>query len=231
MNTTWSSRSINPELVKGLVELASEERHNWDSWGNGFEWVTLMNAGQLPDAAALLAKHEARLCTVTALNKQLAEPVTTLAYHFDVHGYTVTVTVPLDPAENSVPTITPWFRNADWNEREFAELFEMCIRDRHLFLCAGGLIFRVGSRKLSDLAGLVHEMPWACLLYTSGTRPALAAKPSRVNTRANLSTSSEWTARLATISPYCVWFPPIMKKPTIMRLSLIHIWSTGPSME
>ena len=30
-----------------------------------------------------------------------------------------------------------------------------------LFLCAGGLIFRVGSRKLSDLAGLVHEMPWA----------------------------------------------------------------------
>ena len=89
MNTTWSSRSINPELVKGLVELASEERHNWDSWGNGFEWVTLMNAGQLPDAAALLAKHEARLCTVTALNKQLAEPVTTLAYHFDVHGYTV----------------------------------------------------------------------------------------------------------------------------------------------
>ena len=47
MNTTWSSRSINPELVKGLVDLASEERHNWDSWGNGFEWVTLMNAGQL----------------------------------------------------------------------------------------------------------------------------------------------------------------------------------------
>ena len=95
MNTTWSSRSINPELVKGLVDLASEERHNWDSWGNGFEWVTLMNAGQLPAAAALLAKHEARLCTVTALNKQLAEPVTTLAYHFDVHGYTVTVPVPL----------------------------------------------------------------------------------------------------------------------------------------
>ena len=30
-----------------------------------------------------------------------------------------------------------------------------------LFLCAGGLIFRVGSRKLSDLAGLAHEMPWA----------------------------------------------------------------------
>ena len=28
-----------------------------------------------------------------------------------------------------------------------------------LFLCAGALIFRVGSRRLTDLAGLVHEMP------------------------------------------------------------------------
>ena len=78
MNTTWSSRSINPELVKGLVELASEERHNWDSWGNGFEWVTLTDAGQLPAAAALLAKHEARLCTVTALNKQLTSTCTAI---------------------------------------------------------------------------------------------------------------------------------------------------------
>ena len=131
MNTTWSSRSINPELVKGLVELASEERHNWDSWGNGFEWVTLMNAGQLPAAAALLAKHEARLCTVTALNKQLAEPVTTLAYHFDVHGYTVTVTVPLDPAENSVPTITPWFRNADWERTRIRGAVRRARRRQH----------------------------------------------------------------------------------------------------
>ncbi|MFQ9489669.1 MAG: NADH-quinone oxidoreductase subunit C [Bilophila wadsworthia] len=24
-----------------------------------------------------------------------------------------------------MPTITPWFRNADWNEREFAELFDV----------------------------------------------------------------------------------------------------------
>lgn len=125
MNTTWSSRSLNPALVKGLLELASEERHSKDSWGNGFEWVTLKTSADLTAAAALLAEHRARLCTVTAQNKQLAEPVTTLAYHFDVYGYTLTLTVPLDPAENSVPTITPWFRNADWNEREFAELFDV----------------------------------------------------------------------------------------------------------
>ena len=55
MNTTWSSRSINPELVSGLLKLASEERHSKDSWGNGFEWVTLNSAADLPAAAALLA--------------------------------------------------------------------------------------------------------------------------------------------------------------------------------
>ena len=125
MNTAWSSRSLDAALLRALRELATEERHNKDSWGNGFEWVTLKSNAELPAAAALLAEHRARLCTVTALNKQLAEPITTLAYHFDVRGYTVTITVPLDPAENSVPTITPWFRNADWNEREFAELFDV----------------------------------------------------------------------------------------------------------
>ena len=36
------------------------------------------------------------------------------------NGYTVTVTVPLDPAENSVPTITPWFRNAAAVDAVFA---------------------------------------------------------------------------------------------------------------
>ena len=125
MSTAWSSRALNPALTRGLMALATEERHNWDSWGNGFEWVTLTSSEALPAAAALLAEHRARLCTVTAQNKHLAEPVTTLAYHFDVQGYTLTLTVPLDPAENSVPTITPWFRNADWNEREFAELFDV----------------------------------------------------------------------------------------------------------
>ena len=55
MNTTWSSRAINPELVSGLLKLASEERHSKDSWGNGFEWVTLNSAADLPAAAALLA--------------------------------------------------------------------------------------------------------------------------------------------------------------------------------
>ena len=85
MNTAWSSRSLDAALLRALRELATEERHNKDSWGNGFEWVTLKSNAELPAAAALLAEHGARLCTVTALNRQLAEPITTLAYHFDVH--------------------------------------------------------------------------------------------------------------------------------------------------
>lgn len=125
MKTVWSSALLDPSLLRELLELSTEERFSKDSWGNGFEWLTLKSAAELPAAASVLARYRARLCTVTALNRQLADPVTTLDYHFDVRGCTVTLTVPLDPAENSVPTITPWFRNADWNEREFAELFDV----------------------------------------------------------------------------------------------------------
>ena len=124
MNTTWSSRSINPELVKGWVDLASEERHNWDSWGNGFEWVTLMTPASSPPLRPACQTRGA------PVHGHRAEQAARRARHhaglsLDVHGYTVTVTVPLDPAENSVAHHHPWFRNADWNEREFAELFDV----------------------------------------------------------------------------------------------------------
>lgn len=138
MDTKWSSQSLDERIVSGLAEFASEERTSRDAWGNGFHWVMLNSGEALPSAAALLATHEARLCTVTALHKNLTQPVLYIAYHFDVHGYIVTVTVPLDPNENRVPTITPWFRNADWNEREFAELYDVHvdgnINPKRLFL-------------------------------------------------------------------------------------------------
>lgn len=138
MDTTWSSHTLDERIVSGLTALSSEERTSLDAWGNGFHWVTLNSGAELPSVATLLAEHGARLCTVTALHKDLTQPILYIAYHFDIHGYTVTVTVPLDPNENSIPTITPWFRNADWNEREFAELYDVHvdgnINPKRLFL-------------------------------------------------------------------------------------------------
>lgn len=138
MNTTWSSRTLDPALVSGLMKLASQERSKQDMWGNGFHWVLLNRTADLPVAAELLANHGARLCTVTALHRELSELTLYMAYHFDVHGYTVTVTVVLDTETKSVPTITPWFRNAEWNERECTELYgvhvEGAVRSDRLFL-------------------------------------------------------------------------------------------------
>ena len=48
-----------------------------------------------------------------------------LAYHFDLDGDTLTLVVLL-PAEGAeVDSLTPLFRNADWNEREFMELYNI----------------------------------------------------------------------------------------------------------
>jgi NADH:ubiquinone oxidoreductase subunit C len=60
-----------------------------------------------------------------------------LAYHFDVDGDTLTVVAHV-PAGGSVPSLTPLFRTADWNERELMECYAITVRShpdpRRLFI-------------------------------------------------------------------------------------------------
>ncbi len=46
-----------------------------------------------------------------------------------------------------------------------------------LFLCAGALIFRVGSRKLSDLSGLVRDMPLTAICMSIGLVSIMGLPP------------------------------------------------------
>lgn len=120
---------LDVALEKELESRAAESRYSTDAWGNRFLWCDVRPPERLTDVAELLAAAGARLCTVTALVREIyTNPVTFLAYHFDVHGCTVTITIQLDPADNTVDSITPWFANADWNEREFAELYDIRVR-------------------------------------------------------------------------------------------------------
>lgn len=93
-------------------------------------WSTLAHARLLPAAALVVKQAGGRLSTITAYQQKTPLPsgLHEIAYHFDVDGSTLTVTVHLPEGENEIDSITPLFRNADWNEREFMELYDVVVR-------------------------------------------------------------------------------------------------------
>jgi len=103
-------------------------------------WCRLEVPGAILPAALALAGLEGRLSMVTAYLTEAArrEGVRELAYHFDLDGTTLTLTLRLPLQGALVPSITPVFRNADWNEREFMELYDIQVTGhpdpRRLFL-------------------------------------------------------------------------------------------------
>ncbi|SHN52268.1 NADH dehydrogenase subunit C [Desulfovibrio litoralis DSM 11393] len=115
------------ELLKKYASWTNDEKENI------FGWLNLESPDKIEPLAQMLASCSARLCTITAYsvkrndqNKRLA-----IAYHFVVGNFTFTVTAPLYSDDNAetlpVPSITPWFQNADWNEREFKEMYNINI--------------------------------------------------------------------------------------------------------
>jgi Ni,Fe-hydrogenase III component G len=113
-----------------------------DTYGNVYGWVKLCDPKTLPALAPLLAEAGARLLTVSAYRNDKYARIDgrEIAYHFDLDGVALTVSVCLPDEPPRVPSITAWFKNADWNEREFAELYGIELEDhpnpRRLFLDA-----------------------------------------------------------------------------------------------
>lgn len=137
---------MNPELetlMEQDLPARLEGRYSleWSTNAKGVTvaWCRLKNSDDLLTVAQLLKDASARLSTITA---SLPEHARTnqkheIAYHFDFDGDTFTVWVVL-PLEGEVDSLVPLFRNADWNEREFMELYSIkvrgCIEHRRLFL-------------------------------------------------------------------------------------------------
>lgn len=128
-------------LVEGLSALATGTdavRSTGDAYGNTYRWFHLDTPRHMTRAAELLAKAGARLATTTAYNLRLAEPAQEICYHFELDGVVYNVTVRLDTEWPAVPSITPLFANADWNEREMMELYAVQVEGhpnpRRLFL-------------------------------------------------------------------------------------------------
>jgi len=131
-------------LEKAVAMALGPSALNWtsDANGNCFGWVKLPAPGDLLVIAPLLAECGARLMTVTAYRNdkfgRMEMDGHEIAYHFDLEGVVLTVSVCLPDNPPRVPSITPWFKNADWNEREFAELYGVVLEGhpnpRRLFL-------------------------------------------------------------------------------------------------
>lgn len=111
-----------------------------DSKGVKTGWCKLPDSDQLLEAASAISRIGGRLSTVTAYlaKKYRKQGRREIAYHFDLDGTTLTLTIELPLEGAKVASLTPLFRNADWNEREFMELYDIEVighpNPRRLFL-------------------------------------------------------------------------------------------------
>ena len=178
---TTSSR--NDTLHQALLDATGlETRWTSDARANPFGWLLLETPAQLKEAAKALC-GKVRLCTITAyaMARDDDDKRRRIAYHFADGDTVLTVTVPLfDPETNEklpVPSITPWFRNADWNEREFREMFNIDIPDhpnpKRLFLDerldAGIMTKLIPFSAMANSAGT--NMLWERILEAKGVPP------------------------------------------------------------
>lgn len=129
-------------LSDAVTGALGEDVLHWtfDMNRNAFGWVKLCESQSLLVLAPRLASAKARLMAITAYraDKYARIEGREIAYHFDLDGVVLTVTVCVHSEPPRVPSITRWFHNADWNEREFMELYGIEVdghpNPRRLFL-------------------------------------------------------------------------------------------------
>lgn len=135
-------KRIQAEAEGAIVQALGTEPLSWtiDAYGNEYGWLRLHTPEDMAKLAPVLVRFGARLMTITAyrVDKFARLEGREIAYHFDIDGLAVTVTLTLAEKEPGIPSITRWFANADWHEREFSELYGITISDhpnpRRLFL-------------------------------------------------------------------------------------------------
>lgn len=123
-------QDLNLQVTEALTRAVSASiTIDWkcDYKGVKTGWCKLPESLLLLPAAEAIFHMEGRLSTVTAYlaERYRAQGRREIAYHFDLDGTTLTLTIELPLEKAQVPSLTPLFRNADWNEREFMELYDI----------------------------------------------------------------------------------------------------------
>jgi len=162
---------MNPELkdlldrgLTGCVKGRCGIEWKTNRKGVTVAWCHLEKGSDLLSVAELLKTSCARLSTITASLPEHAKAngMHEIAYHFDFDGDTLTVQVRI-PLEDEVESLVPVFPNADWNEREFMELYSIkvrgCMHHRRLFI----------DEKI-DPAVLDRLIPFSTLVNAASTK-------------------------------------------------------------
>ncbi len=135
-------KDIQSDAENAIAQALGGEFISWtaDSYGNEYGWLRLRAPEDMAKLAPVLVGLDARLMTITAyrIDKFARIEGREIAYHFALDGLALTATIALTETPPQIPSITRWFANADWHEREFSELYGITISDhpnpRRLFL-------------------------------------------------------------------------------------------------
>lgn len=158
-------------ILNNDLKEATGQNAQWssDEKGNEFGWLSLSGPDALIPAIKVMAKHKARLVTITAYAEERGDQdkKRAIAYHFALGSPIFTISIPIYNPETMeklpVPSITPYFRNADWNEREFHEMFNINIVEhpnpKRLFLDE-----RLDAGIMSNL------IPFSTMLHGAGSK-------------------------------------------------------------
>ncbi|MBL4902259.1 NADH-quinone oxidoreductase subunit C [Desulfocapsa sp. AH-315-G09] len=110
-------------LAEFQVYIKSGFEHRFshmDHLGNEDLYLSLHDKGDINAVATLLKKHSGRVVTITPY---IVDEGFEIAYHFDVYGIVLTVT--LLTKDGIIDSITPNLKSADWTEREMQDLFNI----------------------------------------------------------------------------------------------------------
>ena len=133
--------SIRIFTKKLTQKLGKKYELRWDIDKKGVVcgWCKLSDPEDIYSVAEIVADHNGRIMTISALNTAIdfdgsiplkapdnKNPINVVInYHFYFEGINCTVSITLPDDKRSVKSITPVLKSADWHEREMQDLFNI----------------------------------------------------------------------------------------------------------
>jgi len=111
-------RKIISEIKERLDKDKYDLKDEYDLYGNIQIWLKLYDRKDILHIAQLVKDFGGRCVIISAYKK---DDHHVLVYHLDIDGILLNVEVEL--FDNTVDSITPVLKSADWTEREFKEMF------------------------------------------------------------------------------------------------------------